>query len=149
MSVLLRGLVAIVAVAVAGWLGVQAVGAHGDAEVTRITLSERTPSAQQRARASMLSDRMERLNPDERPEQLRGLVGLPRRRHAARDRDLPRDRPPRAGEPPGVGAALARRGAATTRRWPRRRVSARASWRRPCPRPDRAVSSGDATRETR
>ena len=74
MSVLLRGLVAVVAVAVAGWLGVQAVGAHGDAEVTRITLSERTPSAQQRARASMLIDRMERLNPDERPEQLRGLV---------------------------------------------------------------------------
>ena len=64
MSVLLRELAAIVAVAAAGWLGLQAIGAHGDAEVTRITLSERTPTAQQRARASLLIDRMERLNPE-------------------------------------------------------------------------------------
>ena len=74
MSVAVRGLVAVLAVAIAGWLGVQAVGAHGDAEVTRITLNERTPSAQERARALRLIGRMERLNPDQRPEQLRGLV---------------------------------------------------------------------------
>jgi predicted Zn-dependent protease len=70
----MRVLVAVAAVVIAGWLGVQAVGAHGDAEVTRITLSERTPTAGQRARATQLIGRMERLNPDQRPEQLRGLV---------------------------------------------------------------------------
>ena len=74
MTVLVRGLVALVAVAIAAWLGVQAVGAHGDAEVTRITLSERAPGADQRRRAELLIERMERLNPDTRPRQLRGLV---------------------------------------------------------------------------
>jgi predicted Zn-dependent protease len=72
--VLARGVLAVTAVAIAGWLALQAVGAHGDAEVTRITLSERTPTAQERARALELIDRMERLTPDRRPQQLRGLV---------------------------------------------------------------------------
>lgn len=78
-----RGLVALAAVAIAVWLGVQAVGASGDAEVTRITLSEKTPSAQQLRHAERLIDRMERWNPDKRPRQLRGLLayraGDPRR----------------------------------------------------------------------
>ena len=69
-----RGLIALVAVAIAVWLGVQAVGASGDAEVTRITLSEKTPSAQQQRHAARLIDRMERWNPDKRPQQLRGLL---------------------------------------------------------------------------
>ena len=67
-------LVAVAALAVAAWLGVQAVGAHGDAEVTRVTLSERTPTLQERRRAARLIGRMERWNPDRRPEQLRGLL---------------------------------------------------------------------------
>ena len=70
----MRVLVALLALVVAAWLGVQAAGAHGDAEVTRITLSERTPSAQELRRAEQLIGRMQRLNPDERPRQLRGLV---------------------------------------------------------------------------
>ena len=69
-----RGLIALVAVAIAVWLGVQAVGASGDAEVTRITLAEKTPSAAQQRHAARLIDRMERWNPDKRPQQLRGLL---------------------------------------------------------------------------
>ena len=96
MRVLAGGLLALAAVAIAGWLGVQAVGAHGDAEVTRTTLSERTPTAQERARALRLIARMERLNPDERPEQLRGLVAYragDMRRATAIFRGIVRDEP--------------------------------------------------------
>jgi hypothetical protein len=92
----MRVLAALIALLVAGWLGVQAIGAHGDEEVTRITLSERTPSAAQLRRAERLIERMERLNPDTRPRQLRGLVAHragDARRATAIFRSIVRDEP--------------------------------------------------------
>jgi predicted Zn-dependent protease len=96
MTVLARGLVAVAAVAIAAWLGVQADGARGEAEVARITLSEQAPSAQQRRRALRLIERMERLNPDTRPRELRGLIAYRAgdlRRATAIFAELARDEP--------------------------------------------------------
>jgi predicted Zn-dependent protease len=96
MSPVARGLVTVVAVAIAGWLGLQAVGARADADASRVLLAERTPSAEQLTRATELIGRMERLNPDTRSRQLRGLVAYRRgdmRRAAAIFRALARDEP--------------------------------------------------------
>ena len=66
-----------VALVVAAWLGVQAVGAHGAGELLTLVLGGEGPlSPAQQARASTLIDRTARLNPDRRPEQLRGYVRL-------------------------------------------------------------------------
>jgi len=69
-----RWIVALGAVAIAAWLGVQAIGARADTEATRIVLAEKTPTAAELRRADGLAARMARLNPDTRPQQLRGLV---------------------------------------------------------------------------
>src|SRR5690242_6555102 len=68
--------VAVLAVVAAGWLVVQALGAHADAEVSRIALSPKPVTAAQQARGRTLVAREARLNPDTRPEVLRGLLRL-------------------------------------------------------------------------
>ena len=67
---------AAVALLIAAWLAVQAVGAHAQDELTRIVFAARDPTPAQRARALTLIERAERLNPDRRPEFMRGALLL-------------------------------------------------------------------------
>jgi hypothetical protein len=71
-----RTTLAVAALVVAGWLAVEALGAHADAELTRIALSPTTPTAAQQARARTLLARTARLNPDTRPDEVRGILRL-------------------------------------------------------------------------
>ena len=81
--------VAVAALVVAGWLGVEALGARADTELTRIVLSPHDLTPAQQARARTLVARTARLNPDSRPDELRGILRL------------------RAGDARGAGAAFA------------------------------------------
>ena len=66
-----------VALVIAAWLGIQAVGAHGANELVNLALAGEGPlTPAQQARASTLIARADRLNPDTRPEQIRGYVKL-------------------------------------------------------------------------
>jgi predicted Zn-dependent protease len=72
-----RLLFAALALLVAGWLGLQAIGAHAEQELIRLSLvGDGRLTAAQRDRAETLAARADRLNPDTRPEQLRGIVAL-------------------------------------------------------------------------
>jgi predicted Zn-dependent protease len=66
-----------VALVIAAWLGLEAIGAHGSDELLKLALAGQGPlSPQQRERAQTLIARADRLNPDTRPEQIRGIVAL-------------------------------------------------------------------------
>ena len=71
-----RLLVAVAALAVAGWLAVEALGARADTELTGLVLSPKPLTAAQQARARVLVDRAARLNPDTRPDEIRGILRL-------------------------------------------------------------------------
>jgi Flp pilus assembly protein TadD len=64
----------LVALLLAAWLAVEAIGADAETEVRSIAFAGTAPSAAARARADTLLTRVERLNPDQRPELYRAVL---------------------------------------------------------------------------
>ncbi len=109
---------ALVALVIAGWLAVEAIGAHAETQLRAIAFAGSAPDPATRARADTLLARAERLNPDQRPELYRAVAAEPRGRPARRAAHARRGDARRAREPRGVGAA--RRGGPRLRRRARR-----------------------------
>ena len=65
---------ALVALVIAGWLAVEAIGAHAETQLRAIAFAGSAPDRATRARADTLLARAERLNPDQRPELYRAVL---------------------------------------------------------------------------
>ena len=76
MALPVRIALAVVALAAAAWLGIQAVGAHASAQLTDIAFAPGKISGPEQQHAASLLDQAERLNPDTRPELFRGVLRL-------------------------------------------------------------------------